>query len=94
MLNQNAIYQVSGADLHEFALTLIERTKKELEAEILSDKTEKYLSPNQASEMLGVDVTTLWRWSKRLYLIPSTIGGKRRYKLSEIKALLNGECVK
>ena len=90
MFNKNAIYQLSGVDLQEFAMTLITNTKKELEAEILADKTERYLSPKQAAEILGVDLSSLWRWSKRDYLIPSNVGGKKRYKYSEVKALLEG----
>lgn len=90
MFNKNAIYQLSGADLQEFAMTLITNTKKELEAEILADKTERYLSPKQAAEILGVDLSSLWRWSKRDYLIPSNVGGKKRYKYSDIKKLLEG----
>lgn len=90
MFNKNAIYQLSGADLQEFAMTLITNTKKELEAEILADKTERYLSPKQAAEILGVDLSSLWRWSKRDYLIPSNVGGKKRYKYSDIKKLLKG----
>ncbi len=90
MFNKNAIYQLSGADLQEFAMTLITNTKKELEAEILADKTERYISPKQAAEILGVNLSSLWRWHKRDYLIPSNVGGKKRYKYSDIKKLLEG----
>jgi len=31
----------------------------------------------------------LWRWAKRGYLVPIEVGGKRRYRMSEVKAILN-----
>ncbi|UKI18253.1 MAG: helix-turn-helix domain-containing protein [Bacteroidales bacterium] len=63
--------------------------KRELEVEIAEDKGERYLSIKQACEMLGVDPSTLWRWRNRNYLVPAEIGGKRRYRLSEIRRMLN-----
>ncbi len=39
----------------------------------------------------GVGKTTLWRWAKQKYLTPVEIGGKRRYKMSEVKRLLEGK---
>lgn len=84
------IYQITQADLKEFAMTLIEDTKKELEEKILADKTERYMSPKDVAEMLGINPSTLWRWSNRKYLTPSNVGGKKRYKYSDIKKLLEG----
>ena len=40
--------------------------------------------------MLNVDLSTLWRWSKKKYLVPIEFGGGRRYKMSEVKELMNG----
>lgn len=76
-------------DLRDWHREVIEDTRRELEQAVLSDKAEKYLSPNQVSEMLNVDLTTLWRWSKKSYLVPIEFGGKRKYRLSEIKKILN-----
>jgi len=78
------------SDLETFAIDLIQKTKKELEDAVISDKTETYPSPKWVSEFLNVDTSTLWRWAKRNYLVPIEIGGKRRYKMSEVKAILNG----
>ena len=86
----NVIYQITQADLKEFAMTLIEDTKKELEEKILADKMERYMSPKDVAEMLGVNPSTLWRWSNSKYLTPSNVGGKKRYKYSDIKKLLEG----
>ena len=39
----------------------------------------------------SIDASTLWRWRKRGYLVPVSIGGKRRYRLSEIKKILGSD---
>lgn len=86
----NITISIGISDLRAWHAEVITSTKKELEAVVLADKAEKYLSPNQVSEMLGVDLTTLWRWAKKKYLTPVEVGGKRRYRSSDIKAILNG----
>ena len=76
-------------DLKEWHREVIADTKRELEQAVISDKMETYPTPNQVSEMLGVDLTTLWRWAKKSYLVPIEVGGKRRYRMSDVKAILN-----
>lgn len=85
----NITVAITLEDLRQFHREVIANTKRELEAEIAEDKGERYLSIKQACEMLGVDPCTLWRWKKRGYLVPVEIGGKRRYRLSEIRRMLN-----
>jgi transcriptional regulator CtsR len=77
-------------DLKEWHKEVIADTRRELEEIVLSDKAETYPTPKQVSEMLNVDLTTLWRWKKKGYLVPIEFGGGRRYKMSEVKALMNG----
>lgn len=86
----NVSITVEAKDLKHFADYLIEQTKKELEETVISDKAETYPTPNQVSEMFNVDLTTLWRWKKKGYLVPIEVGGKRRYRMSDVKAILNG----
>lgn len=86
----NVSLTVGVADLREFAQTIIADARRELEQAVIEDKAETYPSPKQVCEILGVDASTLWRWAKRNYLVPVEVGGKRRYKMSEVKALLNG----
>lgn len=81
-------------DLMEWQKETIEKTKRELEEAIISDKTETYLSPKQVSQMLNVNLTTLWRWNKRGYLVHIEFGGLRRYRMSDVKSLMNGRRVK
>jgi len=86
----NITVSVRIEDLKEFAQILIEDTQRKLEQVIIDDKAERYIEPKEASQIIGVDLSTLWRWAKRGYLVPVEIGGKRRYKMSEIKSILNG----
>lgn len=86
----NVSLTVNTSDLKVFGDYLIEKTKRELEEIVLSDKAESYPTVKQVSEMLNVDLTTLWRWNKKGYLKTIEFGGGRRYKMSEVKALMNG----
>ncbi len=93
MLSQTAIYQISGADLFNFANHLIEQTRKDITATLKAQLIEQdqRLSTEQVAEMLSVDVSTLWRWHKRGYLTYTKVGGLNRYKLSDVKKILEGE---
>jgi hypothetical protein len=87
----NITVSIEINDLREWHKEVIEDTKKELEEVVMSDKLETYPSPKQVSEILNVDASTLWRWKKKGYLIPAEVGGKRRYRMSDVKKILNGE---
>ena len=80
----NVSITISASDLLEVINYTITSTRKELEKVILDEKSEIYLSPKEVSKLLGVNTTTLWRWNKRGYLIPIEIGGKRKYRKSDI----------
>jgi predicted site-specific integrase-resolvase len=60
---------------------IIERYEK-------TEKPEQFLSRKQTAKMLDVDLSTLWRWDKEQYLLTIAIGGKRRYKLSDVERIL------
>lgn len=85
----NVSITIGANELKEFALSIIEHTKRDLEQVVISEKAETYPSPKQVCDILGVDASTLWRWKKKGYLVPLEIGGKRRYKMSDVKKLLN-----
>ena len=42
-------------------------------------------------EMLDVSQSTLWRWQKAGYLVPLNVGGKRRYRMSDVRRILEGD---
>lgn len=68
----------------------IANAKAELHAEITARNTEVYHSADAVCRRIGVDRSTLWRWSKRQYLVPVQVGGKIRYKESDLRRILEG----
>ena len=88
LLNSDANISVvvSVADLKEFALCVVTEAMAAKE-----EKTEeRYLTPDVVADMVGVSKNTLWRWEKEKYLIPIKVGRKSRYKLSDVKSILEG----
>ena len=69
----------------------IANVKSELEQTIADQKAETYLSREKVMEIFGVGQTTMWRWQKSGYLVPINVGGKRRYRKSDIKRILEGD---
>lgn len=55
-------------------------------------ENDRLLPPREVAKMLGVDPKTLIRWAND-GRIPSvrTLGGHRRYRLSVVVSILNGE---
>lgn len=81
-------------DLVEANTILIQETKRELEQIISDQNTETYPSREKVMEILGVSSATLWRWNKMGYLSPLNVGGKRRYRMSDVKRILGGDTQK
>lgn len=79
---------IRAGELLEMAEYLVKLTRKELEQQIADANTETYPSPDQVAKILNVDKSTLWRWGKRGYLKPIEVGGKRRYRMSDVKQFL------
>lgn len=65
-----------------------------IEKHFKKPKEEKMLTIGQVSEMLGVDPSTLWHWNEEGYLKKIHIGGKPRYKESEVLEILDGRTQK
>jgi hypothetical protein len=76
---------INAGQLLEVVNYAISKTKSEFEAK---QAPEQYLTRKQTAEMLEVDLSTLWRWNKQNYLIPVEIGGVRRYRMSDVKKIL------
>ena len=87
----DVIVSIRVADLMQANEELIRRTKQELEQLITDANTETYPSVKKVAEMLDVDKSTLWRWAKIGYLVPINVGGKRRYRMSDVNRILNGD---
>lgn len=85
------VVSIKLGELIEANTMLIADTKRELEQLITDQSTETYPSREKVMEMLDVSESTLWRWSKIGYLVPLNVGGKRRYRMSDVKRILEGE---
>lgn len=84
-----AIISVKVGDLIEANVALVAKTKEQLEQLITDSATETYPSRQKVAEILDVDLSTLHRWAKRGLLVPIEIGGKRRYRMSDVRRMLN-----
>ena len=85
------VVSIKLGELVEANTLLIAETKRELEQTIADQKAETYLSREKVMEILGVSSATLWRWQKLGYLVPLNVGGKRRYRMSDVKRVLEGD---
>ena len=79
-----------AGELIEMAEYCINATRAALEQQITDAAAETYPSRQKVAEILDVDLSTLHRWAKQGYLVPIEIGGKRRYKMSDVKRILEG----
>ena len=88
LLNNGANVQlvINALDLKEAFLQWNEETRQP-DAE---RKAESYLSAQETADKLGVDVSTLWRWDKSVYLKKIKLGNKIRYIESEVLKLMEG----
>ena len=60
--------------------------EREVEAE---KKSVEYLTPDEVCKLLKTTRSSLTRWQKSGYLVPSKAGGKCFYSRARINALLN-----
>ena len=84
----NIIIQVSSEDLRAFAQEILIGAKSiamiEAEAAASSDQL---LTVDEAARLLSVSKMTLYRWDQNGILKKVEIGGKRRYRKSDIERL-------
>ncbi|MDR0332440.1 MAG: helix-turn-helix domain-containing protein [Dysgonamonadaceae bacterium] len=86
----NIKLEMSGEDLLVFSNDLINRAKSELSVEIAEARKERYLTRQEVKEICGVCDATLWHWNKKGYLKTIKIGSKVRYKMSDVRQILEG----
>lgn len=93
LLNENPVINITinAGQLIECIDYCVQKTRKELEQQITDANTETYPSPKKVCEILDINLSTLWRWHQRKYLCHISIGGKRRYRMSEVDAILMGK---
>lgn len=80
----NVSITVNAFDLREFFLSLVSEQIDKVD----SKPSEIYITAEEVSKKLSVDKSTLWRWDKSGYLPKIKMGGKIRYRLSDIEKLM------
>ena len=85
---KNVILQVSSEDLKAFAQEILIGAKSVamIEAEMVAT-SDKLLTIDEAAKLLSVSKMTLYRWDQNGILKKVEIGGKRRYRKSDIERL-------
>lgn len=79
---------ISIKDLIAANRRLIQETKEELRKDLSESQKETYLPREKVLEMLDISASTLWRWQQTGYLVPISIGGRNRFKLSDINRII------
>ena len=82
----NITISVTGEQLAEYSKQLIDGVRGIYEQKEIP---EQYLTRKQTAQMLDIDLSSLWRWNNEQYLCHISIGGRRRYKLSDVQRILN-----
>ncbi len=85
---QNVTISVTGEQLAEFANNLLSGARAIYEK---AEEPEQYLTTKKVCELLQITHSTAWRWNKENYLNVVRIGGKVRYKLSDVERILGKE---
>ena len=90
LLNENPVINITinAGQLIECIDYCVQKTRKELEQQITDANTETYPSPKKVCEILDINPSTLWRYNKKGYLCHIEIGGKRRFRMSDVNAIL------
>ncbi len=89
MSSENVVLQMSSNDLKGFARAILLGAQSiAREQAELAEKADKLLTVEEAAQLLSVSKMTLHRWDKNGILKKVEIGGKRRYRLSDIEKLV------
>lgn len=74
-------------DRRKEALSVLRGRTRAVDSNMPAPTTEPYLTLRETAKRLGMSTATLWRWQ-----IPGHgLGGRPRYKLSEVEAYLKSE---
>ena len=91
LLQENSALNVTinAGQLCEAIDYSIARTKEAFETK---QQPEEYITRKQTAQKLDVNPSSLWRWERENYLVPIRVGGKVRYKLSDVERIMKGGC--
>ncbi len=80
---------ISADDLKRTIKETVSEARRILEAEVVNGKGEFLLTTKEVLERLSISRKTIYNWEKKKYLVPIEIGGKKRFKLSDVNAILS-----
>ena len=83
-------YVIGKDDLREILNEIIDERLALFEKQNEEKRNEELVTYDRVMELLGVSKTTIWRWKQRGYLVPVRIGGNDRYRMSDIKKIMEG----
>ena len=87
----SGVEDVFRQEIRAYMDRMFSEAMEEARAELRRRRDEEFVSITSVCKMLDVDRSTLYRWKKRGYLVPIQIGGKVRYKKSEIETKTGGD---
>ena len=101
MENKNNIYELAQtfpnisvtiklSELIEFGKLLIAEKKREFEKQTKEKNTETYPTRKEVMKILGVSTSTLWHYKKKGLLKPLDLGGRVKYRMSDVKLFMEG----
>ena len=84
----NTIFHLSAKDLLDFANEILAGAKMIAQLELeKSQYCDELLTIEEVCELLKVSKMTLYRWDKLGILKKNEVGGKRRYRKSDVEAV-------
>lgn len=84
----NYIIQISANDLREVVKSMYEDERIRTAQAIEQSREHATLTRKEAARLLGVTLSTLWKWGQEGYLVPVKIGSRVMYRPSDIDGLL------
>lgn len=83
----NNIMLLSREDLSAVLKQTFDEWRESFTPECTNEK-HQLLTPEQVLKILSISNTTLWRMAKSGELCPISVGGAKRYRLSDINAYI------
>ncbi len=85
----SVMIQITADDLKKTIDNAVNKTRRAIESDVAKNNSDVLLTTDEVADRLSISARTLYNWEKKKYLCPIEIGGKRRYKLSDVNAILN-----
>lgn len=85
MVQQIQFVQVTPEQLQDAIIEGVNAQLNELKEHFQPKKPNKYLTRQDVAEMLQIDLSSVWNWTKKGVLTSYQISGRVYYKLNEVE---------